>query len=298
MTESRAETPSIAAPSQSRVWLALGSLYWIWGSTYLAIRVALDGFPPLTLAALRFLIAGVLLLAWQRLRGAPMPTRQQWGASAIVGALLVGANTLVTIAELSVSSGLTAVAVGSVPLWIGVVSGLFGKWPARSEWLGLAVGFCGVALLNLGSGMRGAPLGAAMLLLSPLCWAFGSILSHRLRMPEGLTGTGALMLCGGLMDVVLAVVRGEHLTQAPSGRALIGLAWLVFAGSVVGYSAYTFLITRIRPTLATSYAYVNPVVAMALGALFLHEPISASALVAMGFILSGVALLARAKVTH
>jgi len=294
VTESSAVLPTVARPN-GQVWLALGSLYFIWGSTYLAIRFALETFPPLQLAGYRFVLAGLALLVWQRVRGAPFPTAREWGASAVVGLLLIGGNTLVTVAEQWVSSGLTAVAIGSVPLWVGLLSGFFGRWPTRSEWLALSVGFAGVLLLNLGGELRGQPLGAAMLLLSALIWALGSILSHRLPKPPGLSGTGALMLCGGIADLILAAALHEPLARAPSGSALFAFAWLVILGSIVAYSAFTWLLSQVRPTLATSYAYVNPAVALALGALILNEPVSITALFAMGLILLGVALLARAK---
>ena len=295
MSESPAISAPIAVREPGKVWLALASLYLIWGSTYLAIRVALESFPPLQLAGFRFLLAGLVLLLWQRLRGTPLPDARGWGASAVIGFLLIGANTLVTVAEQWVSSGLSAVAIGSVPLWVGILSGLFGSWPARRDWLALGVGFCGVLLLNLGGDLRGQPLGAGLLILSTLCWSLGSLLKPRLPMPAGLSGTGALMLCGGAADLLLAALTHEPLARAPSGRALFALAWLTVLGSIVAYSAFAWLLSHVRPTLATSYAYVNPVVALALGALLLAEPITGLSLAAMALILLGVGLLTRGK---
>lgn len=288
-------TPPIVGTKQSQIWLALGALYLIWGSTYLAIRVALEAFPPLQLAGVRFVIAGGALLGWQHLRGARFPTLREWRSSLIIGVLLIGGNTLVTAAEQWVSSGLTAVAIGSVPLWVGLLSGLFGRWPARNEWLALGVGFAGVMLLNLGGELRGQPLGAALLLLSALVWSLGSILSGRLPKASGLSGTGALMLCGGVLDLLIALIIKESRPHDVTFRAVFSFFWLVIPGSIVAFSTFTWLLGKVRPTLATSYAYVNPVVAVGLGALILNEPITGTSLGAMALILLGVGLLARAK---
>ena len=148
---------------RSRVLLALGSLYVIWGSTFLGIRIALEGFPPLMLAGLRFAIAGGATYAWVRARGVPPPTRTQWRSSLIVGTLLTCANACVVIAEQWVSSGVAAVAIASVPLWVALIAGLFGRWPSSGEWLGLAVGLAGVAILQTGGDLRASPAGAAVL---------------------------------------------------------------------------------------------------------------------------------------
>src|SRR2546427_2655925 len=142
---------------RTRVLLALGSLYVIWGSTFLAIRIALQGYPPLMLAGLRFVIAGAVTYAFVRARGAPPPTRTEWRSSLIVGSLLVCANACVVIAEQWVSSGVAAVAIASVPLWVALVAGLFGRWPSRGEWVGLGVGLTGVAVLQTGGGKRAEP---------------------------------------------------------------------------------------------------------------------------------------------
>src|SRR5947209_2947052 len=241
---------------RSRVLLALGSLYVIWGSTFLAIRIALQGYPPLLLAGLRFVIAGVVTYAWARAGGAPAPTRTEWRSSLIVGTLLVCANACVVIAEQWVSSGVAAVAIASVPLWVALVAGVFGRWPSRGEWVGLAIGLAGVAILQTGGDMRANPAGALLLTVSCASWALGSIYSRRLPLPKGLMASGAQMLAGGLVLLVLAIVHGERMAAVPSGRATLALVYLIVAGSIVGYSAYQYLLSRVRPTLAASYAYV------------------------------------------
>ena len=166
---------------RSRVLLALGSLYVIWGSTFLAIRIALQGYPPLLLAGLRFVIAGAVTYAWARARGAPPPMRTEWRSSLIVGTLLVCANACVVIAEQWVSSGVAAVAIASVPLWVALFAGLFGRWPSQGEWVGLAVGLAGVALLQTGGDLRATPAGAAVLTVSCASGRRASGCSARLR---------------------------------------------------------------------------------------------------------------------
>ena len=171
---------------RTRVLLALGSLYVIWGSTFLAIRIALQGYPPLMLAGLRFVIAGAVTYAFVRARGAPPPTRTEWRSSLIVGSLLVCANACVVIAEQWVSSGVAAVAIASVPLWSVLFAGLWGRWPGKGEWVGLAVGLVGVALLQSGGELRASPAGAIVLLLSAITWALGSMWSRRLPPGSGV----------------------------------------------------------------------------------------------------------------
>src|SRR6267142_3844862 len=277
---------------RSRILLALGSLYVIWGSTFLAIRIALEGFPPLMLAGIRYTVAGVVTYAFVRLRGSPAPTRTQWRSSLIVGTLLVSGNACVVIAEQWVTSGVAAVAIASVPLWVALVAGLFGRWPSRGEWVGLGVGLVGVALLQTGGDMRANPAGAILLTVSCASWAFGSIYSRRLPMPAGLMASAAQMLAGGTVILAVALLHGERLHAVPSAHATLALGYLIVAGSIVAYSAYQYLLSRVRPTLAASYAYVNPVVAVGLGAAVAGESVAPRAVGALALILSGVAMLA------
>jgi drug/metabolite transporter (DMT)-like permease len=275
-----------------RVFLALGALYVIWGSTYIGIRIALEGFPPLLMAGLRFVVAGAVLYAVVRARGAPHPTAREWRSSLLVGTLLVCANGCVSIAEQWVSSGVAAVAIASVPVWAALFAGLFGRWPSRGEWVGLAVGLCGVALLQSAGEMRASPAGALVLTISCVSWALGSIWSRRLPLPQGLMASAAQMLAGGAVLLAVALLHGEKLAALPSLRPLVAFAYLVLIGSIVGYSAYAFLLSRVRPALATSYAYVNPVIAVGLGAALAGEAIAPRAVGALGLILSGVAMIA------
>jgi len=275
---------------------ALFALYLIWGSTYLAIRVALESYPPFLMAGTRFLVAGGAFYAFLRWRGMAAPTRAQWINAGVTGTLLLGmGNGLVCYAEQTVASGLAAVAVAAMPLFAAVFGGLYGQWPRRMEWLGLGVGFAGVVLLNLGGGMAGSPLGAIALLVAATSWAFGSVWSRRRDMPPAAMNTAAQMLTGGTVLFVGALLFGERFPAAPSMASTLSLVYLAAMGSLVAFTAYLYLLNTVRPALATSYAYVNPPVALVFGALIGGEVVHAFDIVAMGVILGGVGLIALAR---
>jgi len=275
---------------------SLFALYLIWGSTYLAIRVALESYPPFLMAGTRFLVAGIAFYAFLRMRGMPAPTRAQWLNAAITGTLLLGmGNGLVCYAEQSVASGLAAVAVAAMPLFAALFGGLYGQWPRRMEWLGLGVGFAGVVLLNLGGGMAGATLGAIALLVAAMSWAFGSVWSRHRNMPPAAMNTAAQMLTGGTVLFVGALLFGERFPAAPSMASTLSLAYLAVFGSLIAFTAYLYVLNTVRPALATSYAYVNPPVAVLFGALLGGETVHGFDLVAMAVILGGVGLIALAR---
>jgi drug/metabolite transporter (DMT)-like permease len=296
-----AQAPTAVAatlgPTTLSVVLALLSIYIIWGSTYLAIRVALlGGFPPFTLGAIRFVIAGLAMYIFLRLRGAPNPTRSEWLSAGAVGILLlVGGNGMVMVAEQWVASGLAALAVATMPIWAVLFAGLWGRWPVRFEWVGLLLGFAGVVLLNLEGDMRANPLGAAALIFATVSWAFGSVWSKHLHMPGGMMSSAAQMLVAGAVMTLLSLGLGEQVTEVPSTDALIAAAYLIVFGSIIGFSAYVYLLKHVRPALATSYAYVNPVVAVGLGVWLGNENITVFGMAAMGVILAGVAIVMIAK---
>lgn len=269
------------------------ALYILWGGTYLGMRIALQSFPPFLLAGIRFVIAGVLMFAFLIVRGAPMPTRKEWLSAALIGALLlVGGNGGVTFSEQWVSSGLAAVAVGAVPLWAALFAGFFGRWPTRFEWYGLVLGFAGLILLNLGHGLSSAnPLGAIVLLIAPICWALGSVLSPRVSLPKGFMASAAQLLCGGVLLLIIGFSSGERITQVPTLPAIWAMLFLIVGGSLVAYTAYGYLLSHVRPSLATSYAYVNPVVAVALGIWLAGEQVTLTGVIAMAIILGGVVLV-------
>jgi drug/metabolite transporter (DMT)-like permease len=295
MTAQRPEASTAAAPPRpGLVLLALLALYLIWGSTYLAIRIALGGFPPLLMAGSRFLLAGGALYLVLRARGAARPTARQWRAGAVVGTLLCAANGLVTVAEQRVTSSVTAVVIASVPLWTVLVAAAWRERPTGGEVAGILLGLTGVAVLQSGGELRGEPLGAFLLVASTWCWALGSIWSRRLPMPAGLMAPAAEMLAGGVVLTLAGLARGERLIEAPGGSAVGAWVYLVLFGSLIGFTAYNFLLRHVRPALATSYAYVNPAVAVALGAAA-GEPVGGRALVALSLILLGVAVVAAVR---
>jgi len=294
-----ASPPLVQSPvSAFAVAAALAVLYLVWGSTYLGIRFALEGgWPPLLMAGTRFLFAGGLLFAVLRLRGMPMPTRRQWRNSAFMGALLLGlGNGMVCIAEQSVSSGLAAVAVASAPLWIALFATLRGQRSNRLEWLGLGIGFVGVLWLNAGSSLAATPTGLVALLVAPIAWAFGSVWSQGRDLPSPFMGAAAQMLCGGAMMLAAGLLLGERLDAMPSAKGVLAVAYLAGFGSIVAFSAYIWLLHHVRATLAGSYAYVNPVVAVVLGAWLAAERFSAHDLGAMVVILLGVVAITLSKV--
>jgi drug/metabolite transporter (DMT)-like permease len=285
-----------ASPSAMRkrllIILSLISLYFLWGGTYLAMRIALQGFPPFILAGVRQLTAGIILFLFLRLRKHESPTRKQWLTAIVVGGLLlVVGNGGVVFAEQWVSSGLAALALGAIPLWAAVFSGLFGRWPTRIEWFGLGLGFSGLVLLNLENGLHANPLGAIVLLIAPISWALGSILSQHLPSPKGLMASASQMLAGGVMLFIVGFGTGEHMTGIPGPRPLAAMAYLIIGGSLVAFSAYGYLLSHVRPALATSYAYVNPLIAVGLGVALAGEQITMIGLLAMLTILSGVGLV-------
>lgn len=287
---------AVDKPRTATVVAALAAVYLVWGSTYLAIRVGLESFPPFGMGALRFLAAGIAMYAFLRWRGHASPTRAQWRNVAILSVfLLVTGNGLVNVAEQTVSSGLAAVAVASMPLWAALFGRLRGQHPTRGEWLGLAIGFLGVVWLNIGSEMRASAVGMVALLLAPISWAWGSVWSRGRDLPAPAMSTAAQMLLAGFFMAAIAAALGERIVATPSLSATLAVVYLAVFGSIVAFSAYVWLLGHVRPALATSYAYVNPPIAVLLGAALLGERFGAQAIGAMAVILVGVAIVVRAK---
>ncbi|HJW21236.1 MAG TPA: EamA family transporter [Candidatus Limnocylindrales bacterium] len=290
------------------VWLALGTVYLVWGSTYLGIAVAIESIPPFVMLAIRFVVAGSLLVAWDwlRNRGAfAWPTRREIRDSAIVGALLLGiGNGFVAFGEQTVASGIAALLVAMMPLWLAVFGWLyFRERLTRLAILGVVVGLGGVALLvwPIGAGANAFDgLGIAVLVVSPIAWSHGSLFSaHRARLPRsGLMASGLQMLAGAAVLVVEGLLTGEfgrlH-PEAVSARSLVALAYLAVVGSMVAFTAYAWLLRHAPLPLVGTYAYVNPVVAVGLGSTFLAEPISARTLVASAIIVAAVAMIVTAR---
>ena len=275
-------------------------LYLVWGSTYLAMRFAIETLPLFLLAAARFAIAGAILLAIAAARGAVMPTARQWWHSAVVGALLlIGGNACVLWAVRHVPTGITALIIAVTPLWLALLSR---ARPTRSLVLGIVLGLAGVAALVAPAIMahQGGTdaLSVVVLVFASLSWAVGSLVARKGGPPGGLVATGAQMFCGGVMLFLLGVVTGE-LGALPEAHVSMRSAWslvyLTVFGSLLGYSAYGWLLRHDTPERAATYAYVNPIVAVVLGALFADEPITGQVLVAGAVIVVGVALIVRGK---
>jgi drug/metabolite transporter (DMT)-like permease len=301
MTDTTTTSAAPAAPvaiADTRLLVPLGlfALYIIWGSTYLAIRFALESYPPFLLAGIRFLGAGIALFAFLRLRGVALPTRRQWRNAAITGILLLGVgNGLVCFAEQRVSSGIAAVAVASMPLFAALFSGLYREWPTRRETVGLVIGFIGVIVLNLGAGLSGSRLGAIALLVAAMSWAFGATWSRRQDMPAGPMNTAAQMLCASVAMLIVGFASGEQLPAHPTTRASLALVYLAVFGSIIAFSAFLYVLKNARPALATSYAYVNPPVAVLFGVLLAGESVGPYDLIGMAIILVGVGAITLAR---
>lgn len=280
-------------PRRSLLILAFATVCLVWGSTYLAIRVALEGFPPFFIGAARFVLAGSALFAVARARGEAVPARKEWAASALTGTLFfVVGNGLVNLSERSVSSGLVSVLVATMPLWATVFGRAFGTAPTGRELAGVALGLVGVLVLNLGGDLRASPGGALLAMLAPMGWAMGSVVSQRLPAPPGVMRTAAQMISGGVGMLLLSVVMREGF-GAVSARSVFALAYLCLAGSLAGFTAYSYLLKHTRPAVATSYAYVNPVIAVALGVVFAGERFGLQSAAGAVIVLAAVALVQR-----
>ncbi|OGI04543.1 MAG: drug/metabolite exporter YedA [Candidatus Margulisbacteria bacterium GWF2_38_17] len=271
------------------ILISLLSVYIIWGSTYLAIRIAVTTMPPLCMAGLRFVFAGGIMYFILRLYGDSRPSASQWYGSAIVGAfLMVGGTGFVGCAEKWVGSGLAAIAVTSVPLWACFFSGIFGKWPNRYEIIGLAIGFVGIIMFNMDREIQANFLGAILLFVAPLSWAFGSVLSKKVPSPAGLMASALQMITGGVIAVILGIIIGERMSVFPSPQSLLAFVYLIIFGSMIAFSAYMYLFRYVRPALATSYAFVNPIVAVFLGVFLAGERINREGIIALVVVLIGV----------
>lgn len=275
------------------ILLCLGATWLVWGSTYLAIKYALVSFPPFLQMGSRFLFAGLVLAAWMRWRGAPWPTARQWGHALVVGALMLGGGMGGTAhAEVSVGSGLVVAFIAVVPLLIALLNLLWGIRPAPLEWLGIALGLVGVLMLTQGSGFQSSPAGLVAIAIACVCWSLGSVLSQRaLPLAPGAMGFASEMVCGGLVLMGLAAASGERTLWPPQPVAVAAWAYLVVFGSLVAFNAYMLLLAKAPAALASSYTFVNPVIAMLLGVWIAHETVTRFEWYAVAVVLAGVLLL-------
>lgn len=280
-------------PLGGLVVASLGATWLIWGSTYLAIKFAITGLPPFFMMGARFIAAGALLLGYQRLRGALMPTARQWFNATIVGFLMLCLGMGITAqVELAVNSGLVVAFIAVTPLLTVLARLPFGIRPGRGEVLGILIGLSGVVMLTQGDGFRASPGGLALMVLATSGWTLGSVLSQQtLPLAPGATGFASEMLCGGALLFVISALVGEHPVLAATPMAWAAWAYLVVFGSLIAFNAYMFLLGRVSSGLATSYTYVNPVIAMVLGIALAGEHISGWEWLSAAVILAGVVIL-------
>jgi drug/metabolite transporter (DMT)-like permease len=288
--------------SRARIWAALATVYVVWGSTYLGIDLAVRTIPPFLMASVRFLIAGALLYAWAIRRGdqTDRPTARHWLSAFLIAApMLAIGNAAVGWAEQTLDTGTASLIIASVPLWMALLDRVFyAQRLARAVVLGLVIGFAGVGLLVAPGGASGAGSRAAFVLVfSSLAWAIGSLYSRQAKLPQRPQVAAAMqMLAGSLMLTVVAAVSGELGRVHPGAISLeswLGLAYLVAVGSLLGFTAYMWLLRAAPTSLVGTYAYVNPVVAVLLGTVLLGEPLTWRTLVGGGIIIASVALIVR-----
>jgi drug/metabolite transporter (DMT)-like permease len=299
-------TDGHARATRSQILAAFASIYLIWGSTYLAIRYAVETIPPFVMGGLRFVVSGALLYAWARYRGAPSPTKRNWRNAIIAGGLLLlGGNGAVVWAEQFVSSGLTALLVSILPFWLVII-----EWvrpprrrPHAAVIIGLIVGFAGIVVLvgpgNIGGHGDVRPIGALVLILGSLSWAIGSFFSRDADLPEsGLLTTGMEMLGGGTLMLIVGALSGElsHFDVHHVSRAsAMGLLYLITFGSLLGFTSYIWLLDKVSPARLGTYAYINPVVAVVLGWAIASERLSVRTVFAAAIVICAVALITTAR---
>jgi drug/metabolite transporter (DMT)-like permease len=300
-------TPAAGRPSTLAVAAALGTVYLVWGSTYLAIAFVVESMPPLLAAGTRFLVAGLTLIAflvarerWRRRRGIiealRLPRVVEWRTAVVVGALLLlGGNGMVSIAEQTIPSGIAAVIIATTPIWLSVFDALLTRrMPSLLAIGGLVVGLVGVAILLLPSTGLDAfdPVGIGILVLATVSWAAGSLYARRGPLPPNqLLGTGMQQFAGGLLLLAAGVAIGEiggYDPAAVTTSSLLGLAFLIVFGSLLAFTAYGWLLNHVAVTTVATYAYVNPVVAVALGFAFRGETLTPRSLLAAGLIIGAV----------
>jgi drug/metabolite transporter (DMT)-like permease len=294
--------------SRAQIIAAFASIYIIWGSTYLAIRYAVETIPPFIMGGARFLVSGGLLYLWARSRGASRPTKLHWRNAIIAGGfLLLGGNGAVVWAEQFVPSGLTALLVSILPFWLVIIERVRPprRRPTGAVLVGLVLGFVGIVVLvgpgNVGGHGDIRPLGALVLILGSLSWAIGSFWSRDAKLPESaLLTTGMEMLGGGTLLMIVGALSGElsqldihHVSRAST----IGLVYLITFGSLLGFTSYIWLLDKVSPARLGTYAYVNPIVAVLLGWAIAGERLSVRTGVAAAIVICAVALITSARST-
>ncbi len=292
---------------KARAWAALIAVYIVWGSTYLAIRFAIETIPPFMSAGIRFLVSGAILYLWRRLSGDPAPRKVEWRSASVIGLLLLlGGNGMLVWAEQRIPSGIASLFISTTPLWMVLIDAVRPKG-MRANWLtwgGVLLGLIGTALLANPWQTHTAsppldPIGIGVLIFAALSWSAGSLYSRSAKLPTSpLIGTGMEMLAGSLGLFALSGLVGEwhqfNLT-AISLRSIGGLAYLIVFGSWIGFVAYTWLLRNAPTPLVSTYAYVNPVVAILLGSVVAHEPLEGIEMISAAIIISSVILITTAR---
>jgi drug/metabolite transporter (DMT)-like permease len=285
---------------KTKIWIALLALYIVWGSTYLAIRFAVETIPPFFHAGIRFLVSGIILVVWQRGAGQAMPTRKQWVSLAIIGCLLLlGGNGLVAWAEQTIPSGVAALVIGAIPLFLVVAEAIRpgGVKPNWQAIIGLLVGFAGIFILIGPSEISGSAtkldsFGIIALLAACLFWATGSVYSKHAELPKStLMSTGGQMLMGSIGLFAVSLATGELSGWDPAGvttKSILGLVYLILIGSLIGFVSYGWLLQNAPISLVSTYAYVNPIVAVFLGNIFASEPLEPRIWLAAAIIVGSV----------
>jgi drug/metabolite transporter (DMT)-like permease len=291
--------------SKAKLALAFAALFTIWGSTYLAIKFAVETIPPYLMSGARFTVSGAILYLIARLRGHPNPTVREWRDGAIVGTLLLTCgNGVVGWAEQRVPSGITALLVASVPIWMVLIDWARprGKRPNLLVTIGLLLGLAGVGVLaapGFGEGKPGVALGATMLIVGSIAWAAGSIYSRQSARPKSAQmSTAVQMLTGSVTLILVGIIMGELGRFDPAAvtrKSFLAWAYLVTFGAIIGFTAYAYVLRETTPAKASTYAYVNPVIAVLLGWAFANEPITVRTIVGAGIILAGVAMISLKK---
>ncbi len=286
-------------PSKNQTILIIAALfctYFIWGSTYLAIKFGIESFPPFLMGGIRFTVAGILLYVVKRFLGEPNPTRYQWLGATIVGILLPAmGNGTVCYVQQTVSSGVAALAIATVPIWMAIFSSFWGHKIRGREWLGVAIGFVGIAMLNFGGSLHGQLSSAFLLVFAASTWSFGSVWGKYLSMPAGLMAPACQMLTGGIALLIFSTLQGEQYPGAISLKSWVAMLFLIVLGSLVAYSAYQYLLKTVRPLVASSNTFVNPIVAFAVGIWLANEYVTTIEYAALAVILVGVFLVLSAS---
>jgi drug/metabolite transporter (DMT)-like permease len=280
-----------------KVLASLAAVYLIWSSTYFAIRIAVQSVPPFLTAGIRYLVAGLAMMAFAKLRGETIPEARTWARSGVVAVLFfVVGNGFVALASQHIGSGVVAVVCATMPLWAAVMMPMFGQRASMREWIGLGIGFVGVVVLGTGGDLRADRDATILLLLAPIGWALGSLLVKKLDVGRGAMGTAMQMITGGIATLLVSFARAEEIPTHVPTEAIVAIVYLMTFGSLVGLTAYNYLLNHARPALAMSYAYVNPVLAVLLGWLAGGEHVDARVAIAIGLILPAViAIVQRPK---